>query len=147
MEYPKLSLPAINLRARRSEGQTMVWSEVRSCYLLLTPEEWVRRHFVAFLISSLKVAVAQIVEEYIVDINGQSQRADIVVIDRMGRAEIVVECKAPTLRMTQQVVDQAMRYNSVLGAHYIVITNGLTHFCYDTQMSAAVADITSIVND
>ena len=72
----------------------------------------------------------QIVEEYPVNINGMSQRADIVAIGNDAKPKIVVECKEPNVRIDQAVLDQAVRYNSVLGCRYIVLTNGLSTYCY-----------------
>lgn len=113
----------------------MVWDELRKCYLVLTPEEWVRRHVIGFLTSHLNIQPAQIVQEYPVIISDQNQRADIVVIDRNGAPIFMVECKAPEVKINQSTLDQAVRYNSVLEARYLLLTNGVTHHLYERKDS------------
>lgn len=131
MELPKLNYPAIRLRARRSaSGRTEVFDAVRGRWLVLTPEEWVRRHVVEYMLSECGFEPQQIVEEYPVNINGMSQRADIVAIGSDAKPMVVVECKEPNVRIDRSVLDQAVRYNSILGCRYIVLTNGITTFCY-----------------
>lgn len=131
MEFPKLNYPAIRLRARRSvSGRTEIFDAVRGRWLVLTPEEWVRRHVVEYMLSQCGFLPQQIVEEYPVNINGMPQRADIVAIGHDAKPLIVVECKEPNVKIDQAVLDQAVRYNSVLGCRYIVLTNGLSTYCY-----------------
>ena len=79
---PKLNFPAIRLRARRREGQVEVWDDLRGIYLVLTPEEWVRRHLIAYLVSHCGVLPKRVVQEYAVPVNGQPQRADVHRHDR-----------------------------------------------------------------
>ena len=131
MELPKLNYPAIRLRARRSaSGRTEVFDAVRGRWLVLTPEEWVRRHVVEYMLLECGFEPQQIVEEYPININGMSQRADIVAIGSDAKPMVVVECKEPNVRIDRSVLDQAVRYNSILGCRYIVLTNGITTFCY-----------------
>lgn len=131
MQLPKLNFPAIHLRARRSaSGRTEVFDSVRGRWLVLTPEEWVRRHVVGYMLSECGFLAQQIVEEYPVNINGMPQRADIVALDSLARPMVVVECKEPNVRIDQSVLGQVVRYNSVLGCRYIVITNGIETFSY-----------------
>ncbi len=131
MQLPKLNFPAIHLRARRAaNGRTEVFDAVRGRWLVLTPEEWVRRHVVEYMLSECGFIAQQIVEEYPVNINGMSQRADIVAVDSSAKPAIVVECKEPNVRIDQSVLSQVVRYNSVLHCRYIVITNGIECFSY-----------------
>lgn len=129
--FPKLNFPAIRLRARRRDGQVEVWDDLRGLYLVLTPEEWVRQHLVACLVSHCGAQPKRIVEEYAVQLNGQSQRADVVVVDDRAEPLLVAECKAPEIPIDERVFSQAVRYNSVLGARYVVLTNGRVHYCYE----------------
>lgn len=131
--YPNLNLPAIELKTRRNsdDNSISVWVATRRCYLRLTPEEWVRRHIVAYLISHCSVEPIEICEEYPVNVNGQPQRADVVVVNRNGEPQIVVECKAPNIAITKDVLSQAVRYNATLKARYIILSNGLQHFCFN----------------
>ncbi len=128
--YPKLNFPPIKIRAKRhADNKTIsVWSSLRGGYLVLTPEEWVRRHLVEYLKSERSVSEHDMVEEYPVPLNGQPQRADLVVL-KGGVPYMLVECKAPDVKLTRETMMQAMRYNSVLRAKYVVLTNGLTHIC------------------
>lgn len=133
--FPKLNFPAINLRGTEENGRKIFFDKIRSMYVVLTPEEWVRQHLVGFLIDYCKTPLRSLIEEYPVEINSMSQRADVVVVDSAGAPHILVECKAPDINLTnrdtlKKVFEQATRYNAVIGAQYIIITNGLSHFCY-----------------
>lgn len=128
---PKLNFPKIKLRATKENGVTMVFDRVRNIYVVLTPEEWVRRHLVEFLINSCGVPLRSIVEEYPVELNSMAQRADVVVMDSAARPLILAECKAPEITIGQNTLLQASRYNAIVGAQYIIVTNGLLHYCYE----------------
>ncbi len=122
----------MKLKTRRNDdGSFSVWAPIRKSYLVLTPEEWVRRHVVNYLIAVCGATAEQICEEYPVKISGQPQRADVVVIDHYCKPLILVECKASNIAIDQEVFAQAVRYNSVLEARYIILTNGLKHFCFE----------------
>jgi hypothetical protein len=101
-----------------------VWVTSRRRWLVLTPEEEVRRRLVAHLMTRLSVPATHIAEEYPIELNGQSQRADVVVFDMQMRPWMVVECKAPDVAITREVLAQAVRYNSILCAPVVVLTNG-----------------------
>ena len=129
--YPKLDFPSARLRVRRSaDGSLSVWDNLRGRFLVLTPEEWVRRHLVAWLIGS-GVPEYNICQEYPVKMNGAEQRADVVVVDRQGAPLLLVECKAAEVTLDASVLSQAVRYNSVLGAPLVMLTNGMTHYVYE----------------
>ena len=137
---PKLNFPPINLRAKRDNDRTLVFDNVRSMYVVLTPEEWVRRHLVEFLIADCGAPLRSIVEEYSVNINSTPQRADVVVMDSSATPLLLAECKAPDInfedkKVVSEVFAQASRYNAVVGARYIVLTNGLKHFCFEQRQS------------
>ena len=102
----------------------------------LTPEEWVRRHLVSYLVTGCGAPLGRIVEEYAVPLNGQPQRADAVVVGADCRPLLVAECKAADVAIDRRVWEQAVRYNSVVGARYVVLTNGLTHYCYEQRDGA-----------
>ena len=116
---------------REMSGEKFVWDPLRQIWLVLTPEEWVRRHVIAWLIEGKGVPALRISQEYPVNINGQHQRADIVVIDDYAEPYILVECKAPNIDIDNEVVMQATRYNSVVKARYILLTNGLKLYCFE----------------
>ena len=96
---------------------------------MLTPEEWVRRHLIVYLVSHCGVLPKRIVQEYAVPVNGQPQRADVVVVGDSAEPLVLVECKAPEIRIDSRTLAQAVRYNSVLGARFVILTNGRKHYC------------------
>ena len=145
MDYPlKLNFPKINLRAKSDKNRTLVFDQVRRSYVVLTPEEWVRRHLVDYLINHCDATLQSIVEEYPVDINDMAQRADVVVLGPNAQPLLLAECKAPEVALdnaaiAQEVFLQATRYNAIVRARYIIITNGLRHFCYEHTEAGYVA--------
>ena len=144
---PPLNLPPVRLRARRAEGRIEIWDPLRGCWLVLTPEEWVRQHMIHLLADNFAIPAQRIVCEYPVPLNGQPQRADIVAVDDSGAPWLLVECKAAGVAIDEGVLAQAVRYNSVLKAACIVITNGLQHFCYRRDgNSYTPCDIAEIQN-
>ena len=130
-KYRKLTLPPIEPRWRRVGAVVQIWDALRGQWLVLTPEEWVRRHLIDFLIRHCGAQPLRIVQEYPVPLNGQAQRADVVVVDDEACPLLLAECKAPDIEINQQTSAQAMRYNGVLRARYVVLTNGLKHYCYE----------------
>lgn len=130
-ELPKLIFGDISARIKDVDGQKYIWDALRGKWLVLTPEEWVRRHAIDWLISHKQVPSLRISQEYPVDVNGQHQRADIVVVDDAAKPLILVECKAPDVAIDNEVVMQAVRYNQVLKARYVVLTNGRGMWCYE----------------
>lgn len=129
--FVKLDFPPVRLRARRQGAQTQVWDDLRGMWLVLTPEEWVRRHAIAFFETGCGAARRRIVQEFPVPMNGAPQRADLVVMDRAAQPLLLCECKAPSVAVTESVWAQVIRYNSVVRARYVVLTNGLKHYCYE----------------
>lgn len=131
-QYPKLNFPEVVLSQRKRDGKSYIPDRVRGGYLLLTPEEWVRRHVIEYLVNWCGVEIQRLITEYPVELNGQPQRADIVVVDCNGTPQMLVECKAADVAISQEVLDQAVRYNSVIGARYIMLTNGIKIFCFES---------------
>lgn len=132
MAYPVLNFPPIRLRAARRRECDYVWDDLRGTWLLLTPEEWVRRHVLGWLRGAMGVAPTAIVQEYPVALGGAAQRADIVVLGRGQQPVLLVECKAAEVTIDAHTLDQAVRYNSVVGARYLMLTNGRRHYFYVT---------------
>lgn len=131
-DYPTLNFPPISLRARRGTGgRTEIYDRVRGKWLVLTPEEWVRQHVINYMLTECGFLPQQIITEYPVNINGMSQRADIVAVGSDSKPYIVVECKEPNVKIDQTVLCQVVRYNSIIGARYIVLTNGIETYCYE----------------
>ena len=124
----KLNLPNYNFKLKSSENKTLIFDKLRKKYMVLTPEEWVRQHFVCFLIDEKKYPVSLIALEKQLTINNRKKRTDILVFNKQGNHEIIVECKAPSIKITQATFDQIARYNLKLKANYLIVTNGLEHF-------------------
>ncbi len=127
----KLIFPAISARIKEVEDEKHIWDSLRKRWLVLSPEEWVRQHAIAWLIAYKEIPALRISQEYPVNINGQHQRADIVVVDEFAKPYILVECKAPDVEIDNEVIMQATRYNAVVRARYILLTNGKKLFCYE----------------
>ena len=124
-----LNLPAYEFHIQQQRGRAMIFDPVRGKYVRLTPEEWVRQHFVQFLVQEQGVPAALVAIEKAFTYQGMTRRADVVVHDRQGAALLMVECKAPEIEVRQAVFDQVARYNKVVQARYLVVTNGLVHYC------------------
>lgn len=131
-KLPQLNFPPVELNARQGEdGRLSIPDLIRGGYLVLTPEEYVRRHLIGYLIAECGVELRSIITEYPVSLNGTAQRADVAVVDRSGKVVLLAECKAPDVAIDKSVLSQAVRYNSVLCARYIILTNGIRHYCYE----------------
>src|SRR5574343_1138478 len=117
-----------SFRFKNSENKVYIFDAIRKKFLVLTPEEWVRQHTIQYLIQELNYPISLINVEKIVKINGMNKRYDIVVFQPNGQIAIIVECKAPEVTINQQTFDQIARYNFVLQAHYLMVTNGLNHY-------------------
>ncbi|MEO9570278.1 MAG: type I restriction enzyme HsdR N-terminal domain-containing protein [Polaribacter sp.] len=124
----KLNLPNYKFKLKSSENKTLIFDNLRKKYLVLTPEEWVRQHFVQFLVDEKKYPTSLIAIEKQLTINNRKKRTDILIFNKEGKHDIIVECKAPKIKITQDTFDQIARYNLKLKANYLIITNGLEHF-------------------
>tara|TARA_R110000822_G_scaffold303395_3_gene428035 strand:- start:361 stop:804 length:444 start_codon:yes stop_codon:yes gene_type:complete len=124
----KLNLPHYKFRLKSNENKILIFDNLRKKYMVLTPEEWVRQHFVQFLIEEKKYPTSLIAIEKQLTINNRKKRTDILVFNKEGNHEIIVECKAPKIKITQATFDQIARYNLKLKANYLIVTNGLDHF-------------------
>lgn len=111
-------------------NKTVVFDPLRKQYVALTPEEQVRQKMLYFLVETRNVAAGLIAVEYSIKVNNLPKRADIVVFNNLGEPQMIVECKAETVPITEKVLDQAIRYFSGLKVKYLTLTNGKTMFCY-----------------
>ena len=136
----KLNLPEIRLRMEERQGKPFVFDEFRRRWVVLTPEEWVRQHFLHYLSGHKGFPRSLIAVEKKVDVNGLSQRFDLLVYDRKGQPLLVGEFKAPAVLVSQQAFDQAVRYNSSLGARYVLVSNGLAHYICRLDFPAGKAE-------
>lgn len=126
----ELNLPEYEFRVKKvQEGAWVIWDRLRSRWVSLTPEEWVRQHFVEWLITDKGFPAPLMGNEVSLTQNGIARRCDTVVGDRTGAPLVIVEYKAPSIKISQKTFDQIVRYNMVLRARYLIVSNGLEHYC------------------
>ena len=125
----KLNLPDYPIRIRNQGEQQYIFDEFRKKYVVLTPEEFVRQHFLHYLVNELSYPKSLIKVESGIRYNKMAKRTDITVFDREAKPFLLVECKSAKVNLNGQVFDQLSIYNQTIKAKYLVITNGLKHFC------------------
>ena len=125
----KLNLPEYSFKFKNQEGKLFIFDSFRKKYVRLTPEEWVRQNFVQFLVTEKNYSPALIAVEAGVNVNNNPQRADLIVFDRSANPVLVAEFKAPEVKITQQTFDQIVRYNMQLKVKFLIVSNGLQHYC------------------
>lgn len=123
--YPALNLPPIKVKVKGEE----IWDVLRKKYLKLTPEEWVRQHFIQYLIDFKKYPSGRMVSEYQVTYNGMKKRCDIALFNEHLSVDVIIECKAPHINLNEDTFYQIAKYTSVLKAPILILTNGLDHYC------------------
>lgn len=132
-----LNLPPVKPKLKHDmRFGLMVHDPLRRKFVVLTPEEWVRQNFVAYMQFSLGYPSGLIANEMAIKLNGMSRRCDTVVFDRQAKPLMIVEYKAPSVKITEAVFNQIVRYNMVLKARYLVVSNGLQHYCCHIDYSA-----------
>jgi hypothetical protein len=124
-----LNLPPFNLRTLTNDGKTFVFDVFRKKYVVLTREEWVRQHFLHWLISARNYPRGLVSVEASLKYNRMNKRADAIIYSKEGKPLMIIECKAPEIEITQDVFDQVARYNQAFHVQYLVVTNGLNHYC------------------
>jgi hypothetical protein len=124
----QLQFPTYSFRFKNSENKVAIFDEIRKKFIIVTPEEWVRQHVVQFLLQDKKYPKSHINVEKLLKINGLNKRYDVVVYKPDGNITILIECKAPGVKISQSTFDQIARYNMTLKAEYLMVTNGLNHY-------------------
>tara|TARA_B100001540_G_C15799649_1_gene639331 strand:- start:685 stop:1134 length:450 start_codon:yes stop_codon:yes gene_type:complete len=144
-KLPILSLPIYKLKLKVVQQKTHIFDVVRKKYLLLTPEEWVRQNFIHYLNKEKKYPLGLMGIEKMVKYNSLKSRADIVLYNTDGNPNIIIECKAPEVKITQDTFYQIAKYNSKLKVQYLIVTNGMKHYCcsmdYDTNAVTFLEEI------
>jgi hypothetical protein len=125
----QLNLPPFDYKIREINGKAAIFDNLRKKFIILTPEEWVRQHFVNLLITQYKYPKSLIKLESGLKYNRLQKRSDIVVYDRSGNIFLLVECKSADIKISQNTFEQVARYSLSLKAQHIAITNGLQNFC------------------
>ena len=125
----KLNLPQYPIKLKEEKGVQYIFDRIRKKYLVLQPEEWVRQNFIQYLIEEKGYSANLIEIEKGLKINELQKRADIVIYDKKAEPIVLIECKAPKIKINQSVFEQVARYNVVFKVPYLVVTNGLDHYC------------------
>ena len=124
----KLNFPSYQFRFKNSENKTAIFDELRKKFIILTPEEWVRQHTIQYLMQQKNYPKQLLNAEKQLKVNGLTRRYDIVAYNPDGSINLIVECKAPSIKITQDTFDQIARYNLSLKAEQLMVTNGLHHY-------------------
>ena len=124
----KLNFPTCAFKLKSSENKTLIFDIVRKKYVIVTPEEWVRQHVIHFLLKEKNYPISLIAIEKQLKINKRVKRTDIIVYNKQGTPEILIECKAPSVKITQTTFDQIARYNLSANSNFLMVTNGLAHY-------------------
>ena len=124
----KLSFPNYEFRLKKINQKKFIFDEIRKKYIELTPEEWVRQHCIRFLITEKKFKRGLISVEKKISLNSTNKRFDILAYNSMGSCVLLVECKAPNIKIDQKSFDQILRYNQVINAKFLMVTNGIIHY-------------------
>jgi len=124
-----LNLPGFPLKTINISGKSQVFDVFRKRFVALTPEEWVRQHFLWWLKTDKGYPASLIAVEASLKYNRMSRRADAVVYDKTAKPVMIIECKSAMQKITQDVFDQVARYNFPFGVSYLVVTNGIEHYC------------------
>lgn len=126
----KLNLPPYAIALDRQDETLKVWDDLRRKWVRLTPEEWVRQHFIHFLIDHLGYPAQLLGNEVGLSLGGSKLRVDSILYDTQLRPKMLIEYKAPSVPLSQQVLEQALRYNYKLEVPYLILSNGLEHVAY-----------------
>ena len=141
----ELNLPKYGIKIAHENGHLTIVDVLRRKYVALTPEEWVRQHFVHYLIGHKGYPQTLMANEIQLAIGNKKLRCDSVLYDRSLKPRMIIEYKAPTVNITQKVFDQITVYNMLLHVDYLVVSNGIKHYCcqmdYDNQKYLFLEDI------
>ena len=124
-----LNLPSYPVKTRVVEGKTYIFDVLRRKYVMLTPEEWVRQHFVNYLTTYLGYPASMIANEVMLQIGQKRLRCDSILYDLEAHPRMIIEYKAPSIPLTQKVFDQISTYNLLLHVDYLTVSNGMQHIC------------------
>ncbi len=125
----RLNLPEYDFSVKSAAGGLQIFDATRKRWVALTPEEWVRQNFLQYLIIEKNFPRQWLAVEMTIPYNTMLKRGDIVLFGKNKKPVLLVECKAPHVKISQAAFDQAARYNLVLGVCYLIITNGMEHYC------------------
>ncbi len=140
-----LNLPKYEVKIEIRNGKRVIFDVLRRRYVALTPEEWVRQHFVHFLIAHKGYPLTLMANEVFLNLNGTKKRCDTVLYKQNLTARMIIEYKSPEIEITQAVFNQISNYNLVLKVDYLIVSNGINHYCckmdYDNQSYIFLKDV------
>lgn len=131
--FKQLNLPEFEYRIRPVVRGYEIWDKLRNKYIKLTPEEWVRQHIINYLITEKHYPAGRLAIEMQHKYLKQERRTDLIAFDSNMQPCLLVECKAPEVKLNKNVIEQSMLYNSQIKSPYTLITNGLLHYCFQTD--------------
>ena len=140
-----LNLPPFEVKMQKRDGKNWIFDSLRKKFIALTPEEWVRQHFIHFLTDYKGYPKGLLANEVQLNLNNTKKRCDTVLFNKDLSARMIIEYKAPHIEITQTVFDQITRYNMVLKVEYLIVSNGIRHYCcridYNTMQYTFLPDI------
>ena len=146
----ELNLPRYEISVKRNGERLTIFDFLRRRHVALTPEEWVRQHFVHFLVEHKGYPKGLLAKEVELSVGEKNLRCDSILYDPSLKPRMIVEYKAPSVVVTQKVFQQIATYNLLLHVDYLVVSNGLTHYCvkmdYDNQKYLFLDDIPDYKN-
>ena len=125
----RLNLPQYEIKDSTDNGRRVIWDILRRKYVVLTPEEWVRQHFIHYLIDCKGYPSALLANEVELSCGTKKLRCDSVLYDKNAIPHLIIEYKAPNIHITQKTFDQISVYNFLLKVDYLIVSNGLQHYC------------------
>ena len=129
----QLKYPSFNVKVKNGNGQLKIFDTIRKKWFVLTPEEWIRQHVINYLITVKNYPSSLISVEKEIILNDLKKRYDVVVYKKNLSPFLVIECKGPYVELNKNTIEQAQRYNLILKANYVMITNGIADFVFDLQ--------------
>ena len=123
-----LNLPQYKLTLKKEKDTTLIFDPIRKKYIKLTPEEWVRQNFIMYLIEEKKYPKSMFSVEKEIKVSNTKKRIDIAIYNKDRAIDVLVECKSPKIKISQDAFDQIARYNLTLRSKYLIVTNGINHY-------------------
>ena len=146
----RLNLPQYEIKIGEKNGKRTIFDFLRRKYVALTPEEWVRQHFTHYLVAQKGYPKGLLGNEVELQVGEKHLRCDTILYNKQGQPQMIIEYKAPTIQLQQKTFDQISVYNLLLHVDYLIVSNGLQHYCckmdYDHQKYIFLEDIPDYEN-
>ena len=146
----RLNLPTYEIKIAQQGNKQLIFDFLRRKYVALTPEEWVRQHFVHYLIEHKGYPAGLMGNEVELSIGDKRLRCDTVLYNKVALPHMIIEYKAPTIKLQQKTFDQISAYNLLLKVDYLIVSNGMQHICcrmdYENQKYCFLEDIPDYQN-